>query len=67
LSSLGSDPSRVISNVKCALNDNHSIGEINQVYPGLDFGRKIKTVKSDAGSFMLTYTIPPSDKKKSGD
>lgn len=67
LSSLGLDPSRVISNVKCALNDNDSIGEINQVYPRHDFGRGIKTVKSDAGKFILTYTITPSDKKKSGD
>jgi hypothetical protein len=60
LSSLGLDPSRVISNVKCALNDNDGIGEINQVYPGPDFGRGIKTVESDAGSFVLTYTITPS-------
>jgi hypothetical protein len=66
LSSLGLDPSRVISNVKCALNDNdNDIGEINQVYPRPDFGRGIKKVGSDPGSFILTYTITPSDKKKS--
>lgn len=60
LSSLGLDPSRVISSVKCALNDNDGIGEINQAYAGPDFGRGIKTVESDAGSFTLTYTITPS-------
>lgn len=60
LSSLGLDPSKVVSSVKCALNDNDGIGEINQAYAGPDFGRGIKTVESDAGSFTLTYTITPS-------
>jgi hypothetical protein len=59
LSSLGLDPSKVISSVKCALNDNDAIGEINQSYPGPDFGRGIKTVESDVGSFVLTYSITP--------
>jgi hypothetical protein len=60
LSSLGLDPSKLISSIGCALNANDSIGDINQVYPGPDFGRGIKTEKSTSGSFELTYSITPS-------
>ncbi|HEU4821894.1 MAG TPA: hypothetical protein VFS97_00570 [Nitrososphaeraceae archaeon] len=67
LSSLGlGDPLKAVSNliyaVKCKLNPNDSIGEVNQLYPGPTFGLppSLKTVESDTGDFILTYSISPS-------
>jgi hypothetical protein len=60
LSSLGLDPSKLISSIGCKLNANDSVGEINQIYPGPDFGRGVHTDKSTSGSFELSYSITPS-------
>jgi hypothetical protein len=51
------DPKSLISLAACKLDPNDTIGEVNQVYPGPDFGRGLKTIESDTGYWVLTYEI----------
>lgn len=54
------NPSALASFAACKLDPNDTIGEVNQVYPGPDFGRGLKSVESDTGYWVLTYEIQPS-------
>ena len=54
------DPATLVSWASCKLDPNDTIGEVNQVYPGPDFGRGLKSVESDTGYWVLTYEIQPS-------
>jgi hypothetical protein len=54
------DPATLVSWASCKLDPNDTIGEVNQVYPGPDFGRGLKSVESDTGYWILTYEIQPS-------
>jgi hypothetical protein len=54
------DPTSLLSLAACKLDPNDTIGEVNQVYPGPDFGRGLKNVESDTGYWTLTYEIQPS-------
>src|SRR5215203_6508034 len=54
------DPATLVSWASCKLDPNDTIGEVNQVYPGPDFGRGLKSIESDTGYWVLTYEIQPS-------
>jgi len=54
------DPTSLLSLAACKLDPNDTIGEVNQVYPGPDFGRGLKTIESDTGYWILSYEIQPS-------
>jgi hypothetical protein len=54
------DPATLASWAACKVDPNDTIGEVNTVYPGPDFGRGLKTVESDTGYWVLTYQIQPS-------
>jgi hypothetical protein len=54
------DPTSLLSLAACKLDPNDTIGEVNQVYPGPDFGRGLKTIESDTGYWVLSYEIQPS-------
>ena len=54
------DPATLVSWASCKLDPNDTIGEVNQVYAGPDFGRGLKSVESDTGYWVLTYEIQPS-------
>jgi hypothetical protein len=54
------DPATLVSWASCKLDPNDTIGEVNQVYSGPDFGRGLKSVESDTGYWVLTYEIQPS-------
>src|SRR5215203_3955514 len=54
------DPETLVSWASCKLDPNDTIGEVNQVYAGPDFGRGLKSVESDTGYWVLTYEIQPS-------
>jgi hypothetical protein len=51
------DPTTLASWAVCKLDPNDTIGEVNQIYPGPDFGRGLKTIESDTGYWVLTYEI----------
>jgi hypothetical protein len=53
------NPATLASWAACKIDPNDTIGEVNQVYPGPDFGRGLKTVESDTGYWVLTYEILP--------
>jgi len=54
------DPATLVSWASCKLDPNDTIGEVNQVYPGPDFGRGLKSIESDTGYWVLNYEIRPS-------
>src|SRR5918994_1955593 len=54
------DPATLASWAACKVDPNDTIGEVNQVYPGPDFGRGLKSIESDTGYWVLTYQIQPS-------
>jgi hypothetical protein len=54
------NPTALASWAACKVDPNDTIGEVNQVYPGPDFGRGLKTVESDTGYWVLSYEIQPS-------
>ena len=54
------DPATLVSWASCKLDPNDTIGEVNQVYLGPDFGRGLKSIESDTGYWVLTYEIQPS-------
>jgi hypothetical protein len=51
------DPATLASWAACKLDPNDTIGEVNQIYPGPDFGRGLKTIESDTGYWVLTFEI----------